>query len=436
MRGVEVPGGDLLLQEVRASVRASEEEQPRVEAPIRAFFRPVEPFLTNAQSDRKIPGRIPRSAIEPIWRWISRDLAPAVAQTYCNEVNCALADGERTPPDAAVRSFQALVAGRMRAALDNAKADDKARRKIASQVATPNALDDVRDLQIILSSREPLDQIASRLPGHIRNLGDAVLDSVKSLLDSPFCVRQGLQPYALSLVASRLAVPWQLIRLAVKAADSDDAVRIAGTSYALAVTITLADIQRMVEELKTDLQRGEALAVMALLKCIHDAVRGVRTELDLSADSAWARQLAGIRSEISNMLKSQIESVPGRVRRLLRPRAARDIVRGSVLDSNDVNETESMIEFVSACRNYAGELAVSEVTLRSFHDIQQYLDSGTRALLDALRGAGNDDRPYRRSQMDAAIKFCGKVFGQDYAALLTKAAEIAGQPDRDVAAKA
>src|SRR5690606_28904265 len=80
MRGDEVPGGDLLLQEVRASVRASEEEHPRVEAPSRAFFRPVEPFLTNAQSDRKIPGRIPRSAIEPIWRWISRDLAPAVAQ--------------------------------------------------------------------------------------------------------------------------------------------------------------------------------------------------------------------------------------------------------------------------------------------------------------------------------------------------------------------
>jgi hypothetical protein len=38
--------------------------------------------------------------------------------------------------------------------------------------------------------------------------------------------------------------------------------------------------------------------------------------------------------------------------------------------------------------------------------------------------------------MDAAIKFCGKAFGQDYAALLTKAAEIAGHVDRDAAAKA
>jgi hypothetical protein len=124
------------------------------------------------------------------------------------------------------------------------------------------------------------------------------------------------------------------------------------------------------------------------------------------------------------------------MRRLLRPRSAQDIVRSSVLDTNDVNETETMIEFVGACRNYAGELAVSEVTLRAFHDIQQYLDRGTRALLDALRAAGDSDRSYRRSQMDAAIKFCGKAFGQDYAALLTKAAEIAGHVDRDAAAKA
>lgn len=436
LRGDEVPGGDRLLQEVRAAARNSSDNERRVDVPVRAFFRPLEPFFADAQGDRKIPGRIARTAIEPIWTWISRDLIPAQTQTYCGAVNQALAAGETDAPQALVRSFQDLVASQIRTALDAAKADDKTRRKISSQIATPNALDDIKDVLTVLSLREPLDLIASRLPGHIRNLGDGVLDSVKSLLDSPLCARQGLQPYALVLVAGRLSVPWQLIRLAVKAADSDDASRIAATPYALAVTMTLADIQRMVEELKSDLSHGAAIAVMSLLKCIHDAVRGVRTELDLSADSTWARQLAAIRSEISNLLKSEIETVPGRVRRLLRPRAAQDIVRGSVLDSNEVNETEAMIEFVSSCRNYAGELAVSEMTLRAFHEIQQYLDSGTRALLDALRAAGEQDRPYRKSQMDAAIKFCGKAFGQDYATLLVKAAEIAEHGDRAMAAKA
>ena len=41
--------------------------------------------------------------------------------------------------------------------------------------------------------------------------------------------------YSLVLVMSKLASPWQLIRLAIKAADSDDAKRIAETPYAVAV---------------------------------------------------------------------------------------------------------------------------------------------------------------------------------------------------------
>ena len=67
-------------------------------------------------------------------------------------------------------------------------------------------------------------------------------------------------PYALVLVMSRLAAPWQLVRLAVKAAQSDDAVRIAATPYAITVEIVLADMERMVGELTTDLKRGGSVA--------------------------------------------------------------------------------------------------------------------------------------------------------------------------------
>ena len=57
------------------------------------------------------------------------------------------------------------------------------------------------------------------------------------------------------------------------------------------------------------------------MKSLHDALRGLRTELDLRNDSAWGRQLTSIRADISNSLQSEIESVPGRVRRILRQRA-------------------------------------------------------------------------------------------------------------------
>ena len=77
--------------------------------------------------------------------------------------------------------------------------------------------------------------------------------------------------------------------------------------YAAAVTIVLAEIERMVGELKTDLKRGGGVPMTSLLKGIHDSARGVRTELDLPVDSPWGRQLAAIRADISTVLKAEIE---------------------------------------------------------------------------------------------------------------------------------
>ena len=182
---------------------------------------------------------------------------------------------------------------------------------------------------------------------------------------------------------NRLAAPWQLIRLAVKAAQSDDAALVAATPYAVAVEIVLAEMERMVAELTADLKRGSNVPVTSLLKGLHDGARGLRTELDLPVEQPWGRRLAAIRVEISSVLKAEIESTPGRVRRLLRPRPASEIVPGSTLNSGDVADTEALIELVGACRNYAGELAVSEMTTRAYGELLQYLDTGTQ---DVPRG--------------------------------------------------
>jgi hypothetical protein len=73
------------------------------------------------------------------------------------------------------------------------------------------------------------------------------------------------------------------------------------------------------------------------------------------------------------------------------------------------------------------------MTQRSFSELQQYLDSGTRTLLDGLRNAGEGDRSFRQSQIDAAVRLCAKVFGKDYAAMLGKAAEVAATGERKTA---
>ena len=434
VNGAEVPGGDMVLQEVRRAVREFGEQPRRVIGnPARLFFRSLEPFLVDGVPAHKHQGRIARASLEPIWAWIGRDLLPDAASTFSDEISAALIADDAIACEQLTCAFQDRVVAHIQRALAAAQSDEKARRKLAGQLGASRILDEVRDLVEMLKARDALALVAHQLPDHIRDFVDAPLDGVKALLDSSL-VPRGIMPYALIMVMSRLAAPWQLIRLATKAAQTDDVVRVAASPYAAAVEIVLAESERMVGEIEADLERGN-VSVAAPLKCIHDAARGLRTELDLIGDSPWSRRLAAIRAEVSGMLKRKIESAPGRMRRLLRPRPASDIASGSVLDSGDVDDADALIELVSVCRNFAGELAISEMTTRCYNELEHYLDTGTRQLIESLRAAGPADRPFRHSQVDAAVRFSARVFGQDYASLLAKAAEVAAQRDRKVAAR-
>lgn len=433
LRGDEATGAELVLQELRRFARESGRPSARAGNLARMFFQPLEPFLVDDVATHKHPGRIARVCLDPIWNWICRDLLPGEAKSMTEQVAKALGANDTAKAEELARAFQDRVAVRMEQALNVAWQDDKAMRRLMAQVATPRALEDVQAILKVMQARDRLAAFAARLPGHIKSFDGETVDDVKALLDSPVAGGSSLFLHVLVIVMSRLAAPWQLIRLATRAAGSDSAARIAETPYEITVSMVLSEMERMVAELKSELRSGKGVAVGALLKAIHDAARGLRTEINLSSDSPWGRELAAIRTEISNMLKAEIDSLPGRVRRLLRPRPAKEITPATTIDASEVAETETLIEFVGICRNYAGELAINEVTQRVYSEVQNYLDTSTPQLIEALRAAGDADRAFREAQADAAARFCAKVFGEDYAATLEKAADLAVQSERKVA---
>lgn len=431
--GEDGAGADLVLSQLRDIVREQREGGPRIGHCARLFFKPLEPFLVDDRAEHSHPGRIARASLEQLWTWVRRDLLPEEAKVLTDEVTEALLASDLARAEDLTRTFQDKAAAAIAATLATAADDDKFRRRLQAQIGTARAMEDATTLKCVLGARDALAALAARLPLRITNFATRDLDEYKGLIEQASAADGELFLYALLTVMSRLASPWQIVRLGIKAAGSDVAARVAETHYGVTVTIVLAELERLIGELRTDLRSGRGVAVGALLKTIHDTARGLRTELDLPVDSAWGRTLAAQRAQTADLLRSEIEAASGRVRRLLRARPSSEIRAHSVLDADDVAETEALVAFVGNCRYFAGELALNEVTQRTFSGLQQYLDSSTRALLDGLRHAGEADRSFRQSQVDAAVRFCALVFGKDYAALLSKAAEVAGTPDRKAA---
>jgi hypothetical protein len=433
LRGDEPPGAKLILEELRGDARNAGRKLSRPGNAQRLFFAPIEPFLVDDAPERKHRGRIARTCLDPIWAWICRDLMPQEAKSYSDQVSLLIAASEQRGAEQVARSFQDLAEQRIREIPAAVKNDVKAMRRIAGQIGTANAIEDVREISAILKVRDALGVIGSRLPPTISNLADEQLENVKALLESPMGRHRDVFLYALITVMNRLGASWQLIRLAILAAGSDSAARVAETPFAVAVEIVLTDIERMIASLRESVKAGRAGEVATHLKDVHDAVRGLRTELDFSSDSAWGRQLAAFRSEVSKLLQAEIESLPAQVRRVLRPRPLKETGPNAALDLGDVEEIEAKLVLAAACRNYAGELAFSETTQRVHSDLQNYFDSGTQVLIDRLRTSPPAERSYRQSQVDAAVKFCAKLFGADFASTLAKAADVAAKGDQKVA---
>jgi hypothetical protein len=419
-RGEDVTVANFVLEELRKIVRpAGEEHRPRVEDPARQLFLALEPFLIENNVAAR-PGQIRRVSLIPIWQWLSREGAPEEA----NEFEAALASAANASEiERATRKFQLVAADKIIKIATPVPGGDTPR--VLSRIGPPHVVEDMLPIGSVLKVRDSIDAFAAKLPSYIRDFTDAQSAAVNGALNVPSLVTPQVLPFVLSLVMQRLSASWQIIRCAIKVAASDDEIRVAATSYGVAVTMVIHDLSRVAANLRADIRRGHFNDVSEHLKTLHDGVRGLRTELDIRNDSAWGRQLASIRTDISNSLQSEIDSVPGRVRRLLRQRPDKDITASTKVDAADVDETAALIDFVAVCRTYASELAINEVTLRTYSDLQQYVEKSTESLVQSLRNGDAKVRAFRQQQVKAAIRFCEVLFGQDYAALMSRAAENA-----------
>ncbi|AWL97250.1 hypothetical protein CIT37_37905 [Bradyrhizobium ottawaense] len=427
-RGQDRAVATLVLEQLRKIVRKSEADEappPRTDDLSRLLFQALEPFLIEAGVPLRV-GQIRRTSLQPIWQWLGRDGAP----DKVNEFEAALA---RMPPDSAgqvealAQKLQGVAADAI-FELTGPGGGDKSRA--LARVGPPNVIEDLYSIGAVLQVREAIAGLNEKLPRTLRAFGDPQIASVTSALNIPVLQTPQMLPFALSIVVQRMTAPWQIIRLAIKIAASDDEIRVAATPYGVAVTIALHDLSCVAATLRMDIKRGHFDNVAGNLKALHDGVRGLRTELDLRNDSAWGKQLTSIRADISNALQSEIDSVPGRVRRILRQRPEKDIPPGARIDSTEVEETAALIDFVATCRNYASELAINEVTLRTYSDLQQYVERSTEQLVQSLRAADHKVRTYRQQQVQAAIRFCQVLFGDDYASLMSRAAENAATGER------
>ena len=109
-RGEDTTVATFVLEQLRKIVRGSDDEtRPRTDDPARLLFRPLEPFLIEANVPPR-QGQVRRSSLPQIWQWLNRDGAPEQAREFEAALAKIREGGTAADLEMAVRKFQRAAA--------------------------------------------------------------------------------------------------------------------------------------------------------------------------------------------------------------------------------------------------------------------------------------------------------------------------------------
>ena len=317
--GEDVPGGDLLLGELRAEFRQDGRAVERLEQPARHFFRPLEPYLTDRPAERANAGQVSRASLPAIWDWIGRDLMASMVRAYLSDMKQFIATGRQHEIEQATQVFQNKAVKYLEGALKSASSLEQARSRLVAYGAAKAGLDDLTKMLRMLRAREALSQFARALPARIDKLDGARLDKTSAAL-AAFAAENGdAVPFALILVGQRLVASWQLIRLATKAVETKDAAAIAATPYAMTVGMVLDQLEDRVEVLYGALTDEHLPRAKELLTGIYDMEYQLGVRVDFG-DTPWGRQLDAIMDRVERLLNTEMTTLPAGLSHVLKSR--------------------------------------------------------------------------------------------------------------------
>ncbi len=321
--GAEIPGAAPVLEKLRAEFRTDGSTQNRTNTPSRLFFAPLELLLIDADPDHANSGRISRGSLSPIWEWISRDLLPTMARDYAGAVTKLIASDNQKEAQRVVETFQTKVVKSLENTLGSPDATSQAQAKLATYTTARSARHDLAKVLCAMRARVALAKFNNALPVKIADFSDTHVAKVVSLLKAFEKTHADALHFALALVARRLKAPWQLIRLASKAAPSKNAADLAATPYAITVSMVLDRLDNKRTTLRVALKNERVLVAKEILTEIYDTEYALRVRIDQLDGSEWGQRLENLIEATATLVEAEVSRFPDNVGHILGSRSLR-----------------------------------------------------------------------------------------------------------------
>lgn len=300
--GEPIPRTEELIGSLRAEFPQGQERRGE---PARLFYKPLEPVLVDGAPERANSGQIARASLGPIWSLLTTELLVTMAREYVDNVGKVLADPKEAQKLAA--GFQKKALGYLSGTMRSTDGSDMVRATLRMYTSSSAIFDDLAKMFTVFSASEALNKFAQSVAPKIAKLEGPELAKVLDQLKVLKAAHADAVPFALTIVARRLATPWHLLHLATKAVESKAPAQIAAAPYALAVSMVLDQIDEKRLLLAVALKGNRVNLASGILKEIYAIEAALKAQIELGA-SDWGTRLSDQMAAVAVALDAEVQA--------------------------------------------------------------------------------------------------------------------------------
>lgn len=371
-----------MLSQIRPRLRLI--RPPRRLTPMRLFCIPFEDLLYNPNTPRKALGRIPRSALKPIWAETEALLGESGLAPVREAIKTVDAADAEAVQDLG-RPFWQAAYGVLSGLRSAGAKDRKERARLQERLGGPEVLASLDDIVIALSIAGPIATMRRHLPPPpISDINNAGLRHVVDALTKTAVIdRDGLPILVFSLMA-RLASPAMLPGLIERLIDegAGDLIKAMGGQVGEAVASQQED--RVIDvRAETEAQQDDPVAVA---RALGSELKTLQREAKAAGGGGRgvARQIERVKAEFARLARETV--VAGAAPRTAAAIDALDAPPGTAGSMNDrFRAVENQIVSLRLCKQYAGDIGLEGEIETAMKSIGTKLSERSTDLLQRLQ---------------------------------------------------
>lgn len=409
-----------LLRPALAAIRA-----PRIYTPQRILCVPFEDMLIVGGGKEKEPAEISRTAILPMWKWLTEDLAKEEFAGAAERFKEAQKANDEFETSICAREIWRIAAEGLAKGLEHTKTAE-GMKFLTKRFGGGRVIDDIKDMAAVLDIADRIEEMKQQLPRKpIMSFSDRHVTTVKRIYELVEEEKPGLEIYVLFALIGRLLQPFPVLKVVRSFSRKGDDLIVSKTELGQAGEIVLKALERDAEAVAvaSNGKNVDEADLVDKAKRFAVAFKAITASIGIRREGEWGQRMFAARSTVSEAVQRVVLTKADHVILTVFPITKKGTVQPDFTKMPDEDAyilAEKRSQALGEVYRFSDQIGLQSVCQSAIGIIRKELEGHIAKIIDQLARVGKDNREFAAAQMATAVRLLELISNSDEADLFRR----------------